>query len=105
MQKVWVGHSETLFAFAEAHYTPSKGLPERPHCVLNVYYISPAIRDHLSKKQMVGVTTGVKNDVGYSFGLNEIQGKWRVQGDDFRTFLHDFVATQPQGSFSAGFNL
>jgi hypothetical protein len=25
---------------------------------------SPAISDHLSKKQMVGVKTGVKNDLG-----------------------------------------
>jgi len=42
---------------------------------------SPAILDHLSKKQMIGVKTGVKNDLGYSFGLNEIQGKWRARPD------------------------
>jgi hypothetical protein len=37
LQEVWAGHSETLCAFAEAHYTPSIGLPERPHGVLRVY--------------------------------------------------------------------
>jgi len=45
---------------------------------------------------MVGVKTGVKNDLGYSFGLREIQGKWRAQGDDFRTFLLELVANLPQ---------
>jgi len=38
---------------------------------------------------MIGVKPGVKNDLGYSFGLNGIQEKWRALGlgDDFRTLL------------------
>ncbi len=57
--------------------------------------------------QMIGVKPGVKNDLGYSFGLNGIEGKWRAQGDDFRTFLRDFVSGLPQfdplsGAMSTG---
>ena len=66
---------------------------------------SPAVSDHLSKKQTTGVKPGVKNDLGYSFGLNGIQGKWRAQGDDFRTFLADFVAALPQVEFPSGLSL
>jgi len=42
---------------------------------------NPVMLAHLSKKQMIGVTPGVKNDLGYSFGLNGIEGKWRARGD------------------------
>jgi len=31
--------------------------------------------------------------------------KWRAQGDDFRTFLHEFVANLPQIEFPAGLGL
>jgi len=30
---------------------------------------------------MIGVKAGVKNDLGYSFGVNAIQGEWRARGD------------------------
>jgi len=32
------GHPEMLRTFAEAHYTSSIGLPERPNAMLRVYY-------------------------------------------------------------------
>jgi len=51
---------------------------------------------------MIGVKSGVKNDLGYSFGLNGIQGKWRAQGDDFRTFLNEFVSSVPQAEVPIG---
>ena len=33
------------------------------------------------------------------------RSKWRAQGDDFRTFLQDFVASLPQVEFHAGSSL
>ncbi len=42
---------------------------------------------------MTGVKPGVKNHLGYSFRLDGIQGKWRAQGDDFRTFLGEFLSS------------
>jgi hypothetical protein len=30
---------------------------------------------------------------------------WLTQGDDFRTFLEDFVATSPRIEFPAGLNV
>jgi hypothetical protein len=34
-----------------------------------------------------------------------IRKKWRAQGDDFRTFLGDFVAALPQIDFPVGLSL
>lgn len=33
------------------------------------------------------------------------QLKWRAQGDDFRTFIDNFVASLPQAELSAGRSL
>jgi len=33
------------------------------------------------------------------------KNKWRAQGDDFRTFLGDFVAALPQIELPSGLNL
>jgi hypothetical protein len=36
---------------------------------------------------------------------NKLPWKWCAQGDDFRTFLGDLVATLPQIVFPAGLNI
>ena len=33
------------------------------------------------------------------------KGKWRAQGDDYRTFLGDFVASLPQFDFLGALSL
>jgi hypothetical protein len=36
------------------------------------------------------------------FSQRRLNGEWRAQGDDFSTFLDDFVAALPQIEFPSG---
>jgi hypothetical protein len=53
------------------------------------------------ERLVITQTVGVKLTLIKSFRFKE----WRAQGDDFRTFLDDFLAALPQIEFPAGLGL
>ena len=59
--------------------------------------------------QRPGAPCFAKQSVGFLFFLmnphGSGEGKWCAQGDDFRTFLGDFVASLPQYDFPDGLRL
>jgi hypothetical protein len=77
---------------------PYTGLPDVDHPLRDKTIVVPRLWPHLARQEKINFSTVF---AGQAVGIQEVYDdiwlvEWRAQGEDFRTFLAEFVAASRQ---------